>query len=124
MALEEIPPELIINLDQTGLKYVPFDDWTRVMQGSKSVPISGLGDKRLITTIFAGTLSGMFLLPQLIYAGKTKPCLPKVDFPQGWDITCTPNHWANEESIKRYIKTIIVQYIEKTKQDMKLPSSQ
>ena len=113
VALEEIPPELIINFDQTGLKYVPVGDWTMAKKGSKSVPISGLGDKRQITAVFAGTLSGMFLPPQLIYEGKTKGCLPKVDFPQGWDITCTANHWANEESMKRYIKNIIVPYIGK-----------
>ena len=124
MALEEIPPELIINFDQTGLKYVPVGDWTMAKKGSKSVPIFGLGDKRQITAVFASTLSGMFLPPQLIYEGKTKACLPKVDFPQGGDIICTANHWANEESMKRYIKNIIVPYIEKTKKDMKLPSHQ
>jgi len=124
VALEEIPPELIINFDQTGLKYVPVGDWTMAKRGSKCVPISGLGDKRQITAVFAGTLSGMFLPPQLIYEGKTKACLPKVDFPPGWDITCTANHWANEESMKRYIRKIIVPYVEKTQQDMKLPSSQ
>jgi len=92
VALEEIPPELIINFDQIGLKYVPVGDWTMAKKGSKSVPISGLGDKRQITAVFAGMLSGMFLPPQLIYEGKTKACLPKVNFPQGWDVTCTPNH--------------------------------
>ena len=92
VALEEIRPELTINFDQTGLKYVPVGDWTMAKQGSKSVPISGLGDKCQITAVFDGTLSGMFLSPQLIYEGKTKTCLPKVNFPQGWDITCTPNH--------------------------------
>jgi len=122
VALEEIPPELIINFDQTGLKYVPVGDWTMTKKGSKSVPISCLGDKRQITAVFAGTFSGMFLPPQLIYKGKTKACLPKVNFPQGWDIMCTPNHWANEESMKRYIKNILVPYVEKTKQEMKLPA--
>ena len=52
VALEEIPPGLIINFDQTGLKYVPVGDWTMAKKGSKSVPISGLGDKRQITAVF------------------------------------------------------------------------
>jgi len=85
VALEQIPPELIINFNQTGLKYVPVGDWTMAKEGSKSVPITGLEDKHQITAVFAGTLSGMFLPPQLIYQGKTKACLPKVDFPEGWD---------------------------------------
>ena len=81
VALEEIPMELIINFDQTGLKYVPVSDWTMEKEGSKKVPITTLGDKRQITAVFAGTMSGVFLPPQLIYKGKIKACLSKVDFP-------------------------------------------
>ena len=124
VALEEIPPELIINFDQTGLKYVPVSVWTMDKEGSKKVPIIGLGDKRQITAVFAGTMSGVFLPPQLIYKGKTKACLPKVDFPESWDITFTHNHWANEDTVLRYIRRVIVPYIEKTKEEMKLPSDQ
>ena len=93
-------------------------------EGSKSVSIIGLGDKRQITAVFAGTMSGMFLSPQLIYKGKTKACLPKVDFPKGWYIAFTYNHWANEDTVLRYIRKVIVPYIEKTKEEMKLPSEQ
>ena len=77
-------------------------------EGSKSVPII---DKRQITAVFAGTMFGMFLSPQLIYKGKTNACLPKVDFPKGWDIAFTHNHWANEDTVLRYIRKIIVPYI-------------
>ena len=45
VALEKILPELIINFDQIGLKYVQVSDWTMARQGSKSVPLSSLGDK-------------------------------------------------------------------------------
>ena len=37
--------ELIINFDQTELKYVPVSDWTMEKEGSKKVPITGLRDK-------------------------------------------------------------------------------
>ena len=41
---------------------------------SKKVPITGLGDKRQITAVFAGAMSEVFLPPQLIYKSKTKAC--------------------------------------------------
>ena len=37
-------------------------------------------------------MDGNFLPPQLIYAGKTPKCLPKVDFPEDWDIIFMENH--------------------------------
>lgn len=32
-----IPPELTINQDQTGAKYVPTSEWTSAEEGSKQV---------------------------------------------------------------------------------------
>ena len=56
----EIPSSLIINWDHAGLNIVPVSNWTMASEGSKRVEISGFGDKRQITGVFAGTLSGMF----------------------------------------------------------------
>ena len=94
--MEEIPPELVINWDHTGINYVPVSDWTMAKEGGKPVEIFGIQDKRQITVVFAGTMSGHFLPPQVIYSGKTSKCLPSVSFPESWHITHTPNHWANE----------------------------
>ena len=60
----------------------------------------------------------------MICKGKTKACFPKVDFSESWDITFAHNHWANEDTVLRYIRKVIVPYIEKTKEGMKLPSDQ
>ena len=73
--LEEVPPCLVINWDHTGLKYVPVSSWTMAKEGSKKVPIAGVDDKRQITAVFAATMEGDFLPPQLIYQGKTTDCL-------------------------------------------------
>lgn len=32
-----IPPDLIINLDETGIKLVPVGDWSMALHGSKRV---------------------------------------------------------------------------------------
>ena len=111
VAIEEVPPCLVINWDQTGIKYVPVSNWTMAKQGAKKVEIVGVSDKRQITAVFAGTLSGTFLPPQIIYKGKTKACLPDVAFPNDWHITFSHNHWANETTVKDYITNIIVPYV-------------
>ena len=45
--------------------------------GAHRVEIGGLGDKRQMTIVLAGTANGDFLPAQLIYSGKTLKCLPK-----------------------------------------------
>ena len=40
--MEDIPNDLIINWDHTGLHYVPVSSWTVVKEGSKRVEIAGL----------------------------------------------------------------------------------
>ena len=77
--------------------------------------IVGISDKRQITAVFAGTLSGTFLPPQIIYKGKTKACLPNVTFPRDWHTSFSHNHWANETTVK-----IIVPYVLRKKEELKL----
>lgn len=66
--MEEIPKDLVINWDYTGIKYVPVGNWTMPKEGSKRI---GLHDKRQITAVFGCTMEGEFLPPQVIYGGKT-----------------------------------------------------
>ena len=40
--------------------------------GTKAVVISKSDDKRQVTAVLAGTLTGEFLTPQVLYEGKTK----------------------------------------------------
>ena len=50
-----IPPELVINADQTPSSYVSVGKQTMAKKGSTSVPIKGLMDKRNITLTFSIT---------------------------------------------------------------------
>ena len=93
--MEDIPQDLIINWDQTGMHYVPF--WTMAKEGSKRVEICGKDDKRQITAVFNCSMTGDFLPMQLIYAGKTEKCHW---FPSEWHVTHSPNHWSNEDTMK------------------------
>lgn len=67
MEMEEIPHDLVINWDQTGIHYIPVGSWIMEKEGAKRVEITAVDDKRQITAVFAGTLMGDFLPPQLIY---------------------------------------------------------
>ena len=79
---------------------MPWGEWTLVQCGASQVPITGLEDKRQITTLLAATKAGDTLPPQLIYTGKTDRCLPKnVDFPTGLDVTCNPSHRADNAQV-------------------------
>ena len=117
--MEEIPPELILNWDQTGIKIVPSSTWAMEWQGTKRVDLVGVGDKRLITAVFCGSLVGDFLPIQVIYAGKTTRCHPRYEFPSNWDITHSPKRWSNEATTIQYILNIIIPYINNTRDGFK-----
>ena len=80
--MEEVPPSLVLNWDHTAMKIVPSSQWTMEKKGTKRVEIAAVDGKRQITAVFACSMSGKFLLMQLIYKGTAKRCLPKdVNFP-------------------------------------------
>ena len=53
MILNDIPADLVINWDQTGLKFIPTGEWTMHLSGDKIVPVVGSDDKREITAVLA-----------------------------------------------------------------------
>ena len=113
--MEDVPAELIINWDQTGLNLVPASSWSMATKGSKRVELKGQNDKCQITAVFCGSLLGEFLPIQLIYGGKTKRCHPKHPFPSDWLVTHSQNHWSNEKTMISYIKEIIVPYVKRVR---------
>ena len=74
--MEEVPNDMILNWDQTAIKYIPVSNWTMATEGSKRIELIGQDDKRQITATFAGSLTGNFLPIQLVYEGKTTRCHP------------------------------------------------
>ena len=118
--MDEVPAQLIINWDQTGINYVPVSSWTMEQVGSNRIEIIGKDDKRQLTAVFGCSMAGDFLPPQLVYQGKTNRCLPQYKFPAGWDITFTENHWSNEETTHRYIINILLPYLDQIKKELKL----
>jgi hypothetical protein len=107
-----VPANLVINLYQTGLNTVPSGEWTMEREGSKTVGLAGLEDKRQITTTFATMLDGQFLPIQLLYKGKTNRYHPKFTFPR---------HWANGETCIRFKECILKPYVTRIREEMGSP---
>ena len=62
---------------------------------------------------------------QLIYAGKTTRCEPKgIQFPEGFHVTETPNHWSNEEKAIEHVHNILIPYVKKMREELRLPVNQ
>ena len=54
--MEDIPPQLVFNWDQTGISIVPGSSSTMEAKGTKRVEIAGMGDKRQITAVLCGVM--------------------------------------------------------------------
>ena len=118
--MEEIPPELVFNWDQTGISIVPGSSWTMDLKGLQRVEIVGISDKRQITAVLCGTSAGDIFPFQLIYQEKTSACLPHISFPDGWHVMCMPYHWSNEEKMVEYLQKIIIPYVQRKRVELKL----
>lgn len=119
--MEDIPKESVINWDQSAMKIVPSSSWTMKKHGTERVYIAAIDDKRQITALFTCTAAGNFLPIQLVYDGTTKRCFPSnVDFPKGWNITCSPNHWSNGDTMIEYVHEILIPYVTEKRKELKL----
>lgn len=116
-----IPPKLIINIDQTPLPYVLISKYTMNKKGEKKVPILGTDDYRQITGTFSVAMDGSFLPIQLIYKGKTSRSQPKYKFPKEFHVTQNPTHWANETTSIELLEKIIIPYVKRTRETLGLP---
>ena len=117
----KIPPELIINWDQTGAKYVPTSKWTLAEEGLRQVDVIGKEDKREMTVLFSCTMSDFCSLHTWrIYCGKTNRCHPNITSPLGWDVHHSENHWSTEATMLHFIDCVLVPYAQSTKQTLGL----
>ena len=104
-----IPPNVIINWDQAGVKLVPSQNWTKEEKGSTHLEIAHFNDKHQITLTLAGSLSEELLPLNFSIKKKLIDVIRSIIFhPNFWH---TPNYWANKETTLRFIKQIIIPYV-------------
>ena len=117
----KIPPELVLNADQTPCSYKRR--MTMAARKASSVPIKGLTVKRNITLTFVVT--GELLPMQVIYQGKTTASQPRgFKFPRGFAISQNPKHYSNEDETLTLIDKVIVPYVERKRKELKLAPAQ
>ena len=116
--MEEIPPELVLNWDQTGIRLVLCSSWTMEKQEEKRVEMVGVNNKCQIVAVFCGYMLRDFLPVQLVYKGKTSRCHPSYSFLASWHVIHLPNHWSTKETRLQYIEHIIISYVEKVREDV------
>ena len=109
----KIPLSLILNLDQTPLKYIPVGREMMALSGGKSVTIEGSSDKCCITRTFGITIHGEFLFIHLFYRRKTMLSPPRFKFPQGFCISANEKHFSGRCESVKYLEEVIVLYFKK-----------
>ena len=125
MKKHSIPPELVLNSDQTPSSYMSVGRATMAASGSSSVPIKGLTDKRNITLTFVVSLAGEFLPLQIIYGGKTAASLPRgFQFLAGFCLSQNPKHWSNEQETLKLIDEVITPYAVRKRAELQLATTQ
>ena len=116
-----IPPELILNSDQTPSKYVTVGRTTMAPSGSKRVAKAGNDDKRAITLTLTVTKSGKVLPFQIIYGGKTARSIPKVTFPKGFSLSANPKHYSNTAEVCKHLNEVVIPYVNEVRERLNNP---
>ena len=79
MKHRNIPPKLVIFMDQTGKYLMGTKDKTYNKRGSKQIDLAAKDEKRAYTLCVSTTANGDVLPFQQVWSGKTRSSLPKDD---------------------------------------------
>ena len=120
----DIPSALIVNIDQTPLKYVPVGDETMATKREHYVTIEGSANKRSITGTFAISLDRNFLPVQLIRGGKITRSLQWFEFLKDFSLSTNLKHFSNTNEWRKFLKEVIKPYVIKRRQILKCSADQ
>jgi hypothetical protein len=122
----QIPPELLINIDQQGMYVLPNCSTTWETVGTKQIDVIAKDEKRAYTILVGSTPTGDILPFQAFWGGKTAGSLPKDDAPgmddakaRGFHFaaaaseTSPRSHFSTLKTMKEYVVEVIQPYIKK-----------
>ena len=124
MECHSIPLPVVMNFDQTPLKYVPVANQTLLRKGSKYLVIKTQSFKEAFTATFGITFYDKFLPMQLIYGSKTKQSLLKVKFRDSFSLNVNEKHFSNTNESFKLIEDIVTLYAEKERDKLGLSDNQ
>jgi len=128
-----VPAKLRVNTDQTQLVYQQGVQQTWTESGVKQVSTVGQEEKRAFTLVPSISASGVLLPMQAIFMGKTSASCPSPKAPsyrealaEGYVMlpSKSSTYWSTQATMRALVDTIIAPYFDKTKAELKLPSTQ
>ena len=102
---------MLINIDQTPLKYASLSNQKMAPKGSKYVIVEGSTYKNAITATFGITYDNQLLLIQLIYDEKTLQSLPRFKFSKAFSLSINDKHFSNTTEPLKLLDEIIIPYV-------------
>ena len=123
-----VDPQLVLNMDQTGVRVIPHGGRTRAQRGAQRVTLLHSADKRQITAQLTIAASGTLLPPQIIYQGTdggdgALPSQERRDLADGWCFTQTGTHWATHASLMQWATDILLPYILNVRTQIENPNA-
>ncbi|KAG6859401.1 hypothetical protein C0995_008932 [Termitomyces sp. Mi166 len=125
MKWDNIPPKLLINIDQLGNYLLPNLIYTWHDTGSKQVDSNTKNEKGAYTLLVTSTPTDEFLPFQQVWSGKTSASMPKPTAPkmkeavkQGMHLTITnsqtspQSHFSILKTMKEWMSEILIPYIQ------------
>ncbi|KAF9515806.1 hypothetical protein BS47DRAFT_1293384, partial [Hydnum rufescens UP504] len=125
-----VPAELVINADQTGVCLIPAGNKTWAPTGAKQVSTMAKEEKRQFTLMVASSAAGDMLPFQSIHKGKTVASLPLAKARargESMGILWTAGgdtHWSSLGAMQAWVDKVLVPYIQTTVQRLMLPKRQ
>ncbi|EJC98940.1 uncharacterized protein FOMMEDRAFT_66428, partial [Fomitiporia mediterranea MF3/22] len=115
----DIPSLLIVNMDQTGVLYIPGYKYTYEKKGSKQVNVIAKDEKQGYTLCVSSTADGKLLPFQQVYSGKTDQSLPEknstnmeealgagIQFTVAASVNRRDSHFSTQKTMKEFMKNI------------------
>ncbi|VDC01763.1 unnamed protein product [Peniophora sp. CBMAI 1063] len=130
----DVPPELVLNTDQTQGVFTQGTKLTWAPTGTRQVAVVGTEEKRAFTAVVTVASSGELLPFQAVYAGSqenvvlpkpTSPCFAEAEkIGIKFVPSKTSTYWSTHETMHRLVDEQIAPYRERVIQEQALPTDQ
>lgn len=112
-SLKDVPPENIVNYDETNLKDDPGSEKIIVVRGCKYPERVMDSSKICISLMFAASASGVLLPPYVVYKAKNLYNSWTVGGPPGSRYNRTRSGWFDSITFQDWLTTIAIPYLTK-----------
>jgi len=133
MEKHSMVPDLVFNIDETGLLLLPSQKKTYVKKESAGVFAAMPSSKKQVSLLFAASLAGRVSPFQILFAGMTTRTVPKSvwnPLQQAGCIATVPGknaktgkvtHFADGKTFELFVERVLIPFREKICSEMKMP---